>query len=246
MKHIIGVDFGGTKINTVLINEKGEVLKRIKVKTRKNRKEAVKQILESIERVIDNKTIGIGIGVPGVLNAERTEIINLPNITGPKKIKLKEIIEKKTKKKVLLENDANCMALAESFFGHGKGVDSFVCLTLGTGIGSGIFINGKLYKGRGSAGQISETIINNQKLEKYVLKDKKNLGKKVGITLTNITKILDPELIVIGGGLSNLGKKILVPAKKEMKKHFSIKIPEIKVVKLKDDAGAIGAGSLFL
>ncbi len=83
--YIIGVDLGATKINTVLINKQGRLIKKLKVKTKKKRQEIIEQVLDSIEKVLDKDAIGIGIGVPGILNKERTEILGLPNIPTRKK-----------------------------------------------------------------------------------------------------------------------------------------------------------------
>ncbi len=286
--YIIGVDFGATKINTVLINKQGKLIKKLKLKTKKRKQEIIEQVLDSIEKISDKDVIGIGIGVPGILNKERTEILSLPNISDWEKIKLKDIIEKKTRKKVMLENDANCMALGESMFGHGKNVKNLVCVTLGTGIGTGIIINNKIYSGRSNAGEFGHITIdvNGYKckcgrrgcLEEYVsVRGIKRIAKKLGINknileiyetaklgnkkakkvyeisgtylgvgLAIVAKLLDPDLIVIGGGISNAGNLILKPSVKEMKKRTFFKTAPVKIVKLKDNAGAIGAACLFL
>ncbi len=278
--YIIGVDIGGTKINTVLLNKKGKIIKKLKLKTKNRRQEIIEQILDSINFVSLNrslnknkkKIIGIGIGVPGILNKNRTEILNLPNLPELDKTKLKHIIERRTKKKVILENDVNCLALGESIFGYGKNVKNLVCLTIGTGIGGGIIINNKIYSGRSNAGEFGHITIdlNGYKckcgargcLEEYVsargidriLKSENKKAKKaykiagtyLGVGLAAISKILDPDLILIGGGISNAGDLILKPAVKEMEKRSFFKTCPVKIVKLKENAGAIGAACLFL
>ncbi|MBU2635019.1 ROK family protein [Patescibacteria group bacterium] len=274
--YIIGIDVGATKINTVLMNKKGKLIKKLKIKTKERREEIVKQILDSINFVSLNKNkkkiIGIGIGLPGILNKKRTEILNLPNLSGWGKTKLKDIIERKTKKKVILENDSNCMALGENMFGYGKNVKNFVCLTIGTGIGGGIIINNKIYSGRSNAGEFGHITIdfNGYKckcgargcLEEYVsargidriVKSGNKKTRKVyeiagtylGVGLAIIAKLLDPDLILIGGGISSVEDFILKPAVKEMKKRTFFKACPVNTVKLKDNAGAIGAACLFL
>ncbi len=286
--YIIGIDLGATKINTVLIDKHGKLIKRLKLKTKKTKQKIIEQVLYSIESISDKDVIAIGIGVPGILNKQRTEILNLPNIPGFKKIRLKHIIEKKIRKKVMLENDANCMALGESMFGYGRNVKNLVCVTLGTGIGAGIIINNKIYSGMGNAGEFGHITvdINGYKckcgargcLEEYVsVKGIKRIAKKLGISknileiykmaklenkkaekvyeiagtylgigLSTISKLLDPDLIVIGGGISNAGDLILKPSIKEMKKRTLFKTAPIKIVKLKDNSGAIGSACLFL
>jgi len=107
--YIIGVDIGATKINTVLINKKGKLIKKLEVKTKKKRQEIIEQILDSINFVsLDKKKIiGVGVGIPGILDKKREKIIKLPNLEGWKNTPLKKIIEKEFKKKILLENDTN-------------------------------------------------------------------------------------------------------------------------------------------
>ncbi len=286
--YIIGVDVGGTKINTVLIDKKGKLIEKLKVKTKKRKQEIIGQILDSINFVSFNrKIIGIGIGVPGILNKKRTRILNLPNLQAWKNTKLKEIIQRKTGKKVMLENDSNCMILGENIFGYAKNVKDSVCLTIGTGIGGGIIINNKLYSGRSNAAEfghisvsdkykcscgnkgcleeyvsvrgikrtakrlgIDENILEIQEMAKSGNKKARKVyeitGKYLGIGLSNIIKVLDPDLILIGGGISNSGNFLLKPAIKEMQKRTFFKTCPVKIVKLKDNAGAIGAACLFL
>ena len=297
-KYFIGVDLGGTKINTVLMNEKAGIIRKIKLPTqaKRGKKFVIKKILESIKFVsyhLNKKSIfGVGIGVPGTLNKERTKILRLPNLQGWKNINLKRILEKKTGLKVIMENDSNCMALAEFLFGHGKRkkINSLVCITLGTGLGGGIIINGKIYNGKGNAAEFGHMTIesfdkgikcncgNKGCLEEYVsvrgiqriagnlrIKEKNIIriqemarkgnkkamqvyeitGKYLGIGLSNIVKILHPEIIVIGGGISKSGSLLLKPAIREMKKRIFFKPGKVKTIKLKDNSGAIGAASLL-
>ncbi len=250
MRYLLGVDFGASKIKTVMIDAQGRIVDQSKAKTKSTKKEIINQIVTEIEKFPLEKVSTVGIGVPGRL--EKGKVINLPNISDFKNVKLKEIIEKRIKKEVILENDVNCMALGENFFGYGKKVNNFVCLAIGTGIGGGIIIDNKLYKGRGNAGELGHMIVSEKLkcscgnygcLEKYVLANRKLMGKRLGVGISNVIKILDPELILIGGGLSNLGDKLLKPAIAEARKR-NLKLPPIKRVKLKDNAGAIGAACL--
>ncbi len=291
MKYMIGVDLGGTKINTVLIDKKGKVIKKIKYPTGKGKNNILKKILVSIEFVSNNMNkkdiLGIGIGVPGVLRNEK--IIKLPNIKGFENFDIKNYLSNKLKMKIKVENDSICMALGEFVFGNGKNFNNLVCVTLGTGVGGGIIINKKIYRGQGKASEFGHITIereglkcrceNKGCLEEYIsvraikriakklkiredniikiqenAKKGNSLCKKVydiagtslGIGLSDIVKILDPELILLGGGISNSGNLILKPAVNEMKKRIYFKIPRVKIVKLKDNAGAIGAACLFL
>lgn len=295
MTYIIGVDLGGTKINTVLMNKEANVIRRIKLSTPKNKSVTIKKIIDSVNFVSysinKKKILGVGVGVPGILNKERSKILRLPNLPSWKNVNLKKILEKKLKFKILMENDANCMALGEFLFGYGKNkkIKHLVCVTLGTGIGGGIIINKEIYNGEGNAAEIGHTTIESKGfkcscgnygcLSEYVavrglhriakkLKIKEDnvikiqelakrgnkkakkvyeiAGNYLGIGLSNIVKILDPEVIVIGGGISNSGNILLKPAYKEMQKRTFFRTCKIARVKLGDNSGAIGAAALFI
>jgi len=167
-----------------------------------------------------------------------------------------------------------------------KNINNFVCLVIGTGIGGGIIINKRIYRGKGNASEFGHITIdsngrecvcgNKGCLEEYIskkgilrnakeiklkgdifeikrkiqernkkaLKMIKKSGKYLGIGLSDIIKILDPEMILIGGGISNFGEKLLNPAREEAKKRTLFNICPIKRIKLGKFSGAIGAGSL--
>src|SRR5690606_38893482 len=104
---------------------------------------------------------GIGIGSPGVVSTKKGIVENPPNLPGWGKINLGRIIEKEFKMNVFVENDANAAAIGEMIFGTGKNYKSFVMVTLGTGVGGGIIIDKKLYRGEfGAAGEIGHMTIN--------------------------------------------------------------------------------------
>jgi len=149
--------------------------------------------------------------------------------------------------RIEIENDANCAALAEARFGIKK--KNFLVLTLGTGIGGGIIINGELYKGRSSAGEFWEMIINQGKGFEYYYKKSKNNKEKLadilGQGIASLISVLDPEAIVLTGGMRNLGKSFLNNIKKETKKYIpQNRIPKIMWSNIKYPS-LIGASLLF-
>jgi len=275
----VGIDVGGHYIKAVLINEK-RILKKVKIETGRD---IIKTVLQIISMISDDNVKGIGIGLPGIL--KNGKIVRLPNINGFENVNFGEIIKKKTGKEILLENDGNCMAWGEFIFR--EKLNKIVCVSVGTGIGGGIIIDGKIYTGRNYASEFGHMIIKSGGrkcscgaegcLEEYVsvraikkiarkLKLGDNLveiskkaregnkrarkvyeiaGKYFGIGLANISKILDPELICIGGGISNAGSIFLEPAIKELKKQTFFKVCPVKKVKFWDYSGAVGAALLF-
>ncbi|OIO45775.1 MAG: hypothetical protein AUJ28_03680 [Parcubacteria group bacterium CG1_02_37_51] len=167
---LIGIDIGGTKVKLVLMRG-SKVLAEDKylLKSFKTSRQFLATLIAHLELLIKPYTIsrirGIGIGLPGILNKERTKVLMLPNSTIIKNINFKKILQDKFRLPVLLENDTNAMALGEMMYGAGKGMQSLVMLSLGTGVGAGIiFRHGaklNLLTGHhGAAGEIGHMIIN--------------------------------------------------------------------------------------
>ena len=288
MRYAIGIDLGGTKIEGILMDEKGKVLKNYRMPTQAHRplKVILNNIITVVEKLKDKPIQGVGIGVPGVV-LPNGKLVDIPNIKPLKNLNIAKVLEKKLKTKVFAENDANCFALAEHRLGAGKGTKNMLGVTIGTGIGGGIILNGKLYRGYvGAAGEFGHQVINPQGPKYGILKgefeswcsgpnivkrykkqggksdftspahifqSKEKIAKQVmketykylGIGLGNLVNILNPDLIVLGGGVSNL------PFYREVNittKEFSMPClrKKIKVVKNKlgDSAGKIGAAAL--
>lgn len=163
----IGVDVGGTKIKAALVNESGRVLKKTKLKTPIKEKKILHALIKAIKRVKGKEKIeGIGVGFAGFVDSNKGIVISSPNISSIKNTKVKEFLEKKFECKIVLENDANMFALGEFLCGLKKKYSNIVALTLGTGVGSGIIINGKLLKGKGIASELGHTIIDSNSSEK--------------------------------------------------------------------------------
>ncbi|MCM8823000.1 MAG: ROK family protein [Candidatus Omnitrophica bacterium] len=149
MKKAIGVDLGGTYIKYGLVDETGKILKSGMLPTKaeeKNRDVVIEQISLAIKNVWENDIEGIGIGTPGVVD-NYGAVFESPNLPDWHNFNVKEVFEKKFNKLVVVENDANSIAWGEYLFGAGKGTRAIVCLTLGTGLGGGVVINGKLLRG---------------------------------------------------------------------------------------------------
>lgn len=161
MSYKIGVDIGGTYIKAGVVDKQGLLISSIKVPTnsRSGKKEVINTIIFAVERLISQKVSSIGVGVPGSVDTEKGKILHSPN-TPLSNVPLAKILQKRFKKKVILENDANCFGIAEAKVGAGRTYKNVLCLTLGTGIGSALVVDGKLYKGRGGAPELGHTTIN--------------------------------------------------------------------------------------
>ena len=308
--HVLAADVGGTNTRMAVVTDAGEILTLLKKSTRckEGREEMMKFLVSFARETIEEsqlpteKICGMGIGFPGPLNAESGTIFNPPNLTGWDNVPLKDILEEELKMPVSVENDANCAALGEWWKGAGTGTSSMVCITLGTGVGGGIILDGRVWHGTSCiAGEIGHTTVirngikctcgNEGCLEAYASsrgiiervnialseksdKDKfqpieklkqldqlvmqgneiilnviKETGVIVGIAVANLANLLNPEMVVLFGGVTNLGENLITPLREEVKKRAFKKATEslrIEVAKLGDNSGILGAAKSIL
>ena len=291
----IGLDIGGTKIDAGLVRG-NEILKRKTVPTPKNKKDFLAAVFGIIHELAEGrkKSIrGLGIGMAGAIDRKAGKIVRSPNLPRLNGLNLKKAIEGKFKIPVRVDNDAKCFMRSEARFGAAKNKRNAVGLIIGTGIGAGIMIGGKIYYGRdGAAGELGHTIIKiNPKSEirnpkqimnklfsledlvsqkgflRLGIKDVERLAKRagqgdkkaleifeiigghLGIGLANIINTLNPEIIVLGGGLANVAHFLMPSAGKMIKKIVlapKAKKTPVIVSKLGNKAGILGAALLFL
>lgn len=312
-KMIVGVDLGGTSIKLALLTNNGEFIDKWEVPTDKS--DSGKHIPKTITIAIEEKLkqmdktkediAGIGIGAPGSVRLEDGLIFAAVNL-GWVNFPLKEILEKESGIPVIVDNDANIAAVGEMWKGAGNGAKDVVMVTLGTGVGGGVIVNGDVAHGiSGSAGEIGhitvqlengvlcncgktgclETIssatgiarIANEKLQnttkETVLKEMSNdspltakdvfeaysngdevaeeivnhVMKYLALVLAGVGNTLNPENIIIGGGVSNAGELLLRPLKKYFDEFSFTTVRDstkLSIAKLGNDAGAIGAAYL--
>lgn len=297
MSHSIGIDIGGTFIKCGLVDAEGTIVKRLSTPTPQKKEDFLAMLLSTIRKMQQiHPVLAIGISVPGtsdkngrlLLAGALTDLYNYP---------LGENLQNKLKLPVYIENDANCAGLAEQWLGNGKKSDSFICMTLGTGVGGAIILNKQLYHGNSrNAGEFGLMLTNSFTYKKDALYDSLNLygsvqnglvrlynsyskknpsesGKEIyerfqqqeiaaekavmdfllslSIGLLNITTVLDPELILIGGGIS-ANQEFIADLNhifdSVWNNHGHIrhrKRPTIKRCLLGNDAGILGAVSLI-
>jgi glucokinase len=280
MKQTIGIDIGATKISFVLL-EKRKAIKKKKIATPKTKAKFIQEIKNNLKDF--PKTNKIGLAVAGILDFKKRVVLESPNLKYLNNFPLIKVLEKELKAKIVMENDANCFALAEAILGAGKNKNIVLGITLGSGLGGGLVINKKIYQGAfktaiepghqtinfngpkcicGNIGCWEEYCsakffkrkgFSAQKLaEKAKQKDKKALaifqeyGKYLGIGLVNIIDLIEPEIIVIGGGISQAWPYFLKEAKKETNQRvispLAKKYTKIEISKWGEFSGAIGAG----
>jgi len=309
----IGVDVGGTGIQTGVVNEKGEILAEESIVTLTDIpfSDQILRMTSSAKSVLrtagltEDDVESVGVGIPGIASRETGEVIKCTNM-GWSHVPFRAEWEKSFPKTVLIENDANVAALAESVAGVSAGSSSSVFITIGTGIGSGIIINGKIWTGfHGIGGELGHTIMdldgvpctcgNRGCLERYcsatalirmareavnnnpdcrILKEVGGDPNKIqarividlarqndrmavslfqrwvsflGQAIANVANFLDPEIIVLGGGVSKAGEFLLDAVRSEFPKYVLFRdqlLPEIKLAVLGAKAGVIGAAML--
>ena len=280
-----GIDLGGTKILTVIEDAERNVLAKIKIPTEAPR--GVGVVMDNIVRSLEisckdigispNGLSGIGIGVPGPVNHEKGLVYDCPNLAGWKNIEVRKLLNEHWNVPVKVENDARVAGLAETRLGAAKGFRHVFYITVSTGIGAAIIIDGKIYHGAdGAAGEFGQMkLLDGSILEQKFagpaierlfgipttqiaeLMQKNDPGAKkaveymtdgIGTFLANVTTLLNPQIIVVGGGVSQLGDLILDPIREKVSSlAFSISAKNVKIVQaaLHTDSGAVGAVELL-
>lgn len=164
--YAIGVDLGGTNLRVAAIDTAGQMLKRVSVPADYNAgpDHVVCEIVNTIEQVRsqvdDSRLQGVGIGIPGFIDIEAGVVVGAANLPGFQGYPVRAHIEQELKTHIILENDANAAALGEMWMGAGRGVKDLLLITLGTGIGGGIIVDGKVLHGfLGMAGEIGHMTV---------------------------------------------------------------------------------------
>src|SRR5664279_650471 len=150
----IGVDLGGTNLRIAAVSSEGKLLEKLTTGTevKRGRDHVIQEMCDAIQSLIvkhrsSGDLAGIGIGVPGFIDMDTATIMESPNLPGWEKFPVRQEIERRLGTTVILENDANAAAMGEKWLGAGRNTDHMVMYTLGTGVGGGIVLNGRLWHG---------------------------------------------------------------------------------------------------
>jgi len=274
---IIGVDIGGTKIGAGLVgNDKIIKLSTLPTPFDRPQVEVVNAVIQAIEEVYDPEIRGIGIGVPGLVDLKEQRVLDVTNIPSWDSVPLTELISDYFNKPVYVNNDANCFALGEKYFGKGKPFANFVGLIIGTGLGAGIVINNHLYAGQlCGAGEFGNIYYRDKNIEAFAsgqfLRDKgldgklvykrasmgdpvalkvfDDLGLHVGRAVANILFALAPEAIILGGSVSKAYKYFGDSMNDFLEDNFPFRrLYQQLVIEVSEneESGILGASSLVL
>lgn len=301
----LGIDFGGTSIKMGVVSEGKIIFSAKALPTREFSKPSslIKGLAERIGELREQfpSIEAVGIGVPGFVNLKEGLVYQLSNVPGWVHVPLREQLAAACGLPCTIDNDANCMAFAEWKHGAGKGKEHLLCLTLGTGVGSGIISNNRLlHGGHSTAGELGQTSIdyrgvkgtygNLGSLEKYIGNQQiieeaqaryaeegiqkslaecspialekaadagdaiaidvwRDVAEKLACAVVNACWLLNPDAIIIGGGVARAGHHLFSPLETFVRTQLSTPFYsylEILPAHFSNDAGIVGAASLAI
>lgn len=309
-RYIFGIDIGGTTVKCGLFTEAGELLEKWEIPTRRENAGAgiLPDVAETIlakqqeKGIAKEAVIGIGLGIPGPVKEDGT-VLKCANL-GWGIINASKEMEELTGFPVKAANDANVAALGEMWKGGGRGYEDVIMVTLGTGVGGGVILGGKVVAGsNGAGGEIGHIIVNPQEtdlcgcgghghLEQYAsatgivrmakkrleqddaptgLRDCRNitakaifdcakdgddiacqlvdmLGSYLALALSHVAAAVDPQVFVIGGGVSRAGNILIDAVSRHYNDNilFALKNKEFRLAELGNDAGIYGSARLLV
>lgn len=311
-KVYVGIDLGGTMIKMGLCSTEGEIIQEVEQPTPKG---SYQEVLQSFKLLLADQlkqtklstdhVMGVGVGVPALLDVKKGFVHEVVNL-GWRDVPLKDELERVLDLPCYIDNDANCAALGEMWQGAGKGSSHLICITIGTGIGGGLILNGDIYHGAlGLAGEIGHLTVRAEDGRRcncgkvgcletetsataiaYYGNRAIELGKEtqlrmrpessgnitakdvfdaarngdqvchhilnqvsyyLGLTLAQVSNVLNPEKIVVGGGVSKAGSFFLDPVREQFRQHALKQVAEIAEIlpaQLGNSAGWLGAAWL--
>lgn len=308
---VCAADLGGTHLRTAVVDSRGQILFRLKQSTPHDESPdgimrslvgAVRECESHAEQLNEGKKISaVSVVVPGTVNVDEGVVVKAPNLSSLDGFHLNRELTAQVGYRSVLENDANAAAVGEMWMGAGRGHNAIVCVTLGTGVGGGIILHGKLWRGvDGAAAEIGHMCVDpfggvacgcgsRGCLEVYAsataivrmtreasprhpastldmnhltaeaifcagkhddelaLEVFKRMGVYLGIGIANLINILNPEMIVIGGGVAN-GWELFEKSMRQQvaERAFPLLGARVQIVRAEcgDDAGLLGAARL--
>lgn len=276
-KTVIGVIFGGEHVHAARI-ENGKIAKSIYREINNAEKEEVilNEIITHIKSVFNDEVTGIGVGVPSLVDVKDGIVHTPTNVPSWRKVHLKDILEETFQVPAFVNNDANCFALGEKYFGVAQEFDNIAGLTIGTGMGVGIIIDGKLYSGKNAgAGEFcsipyrdhdyehycstkyfdekygikhSVLISRAKKKDKIALAVFEMFGTDLGNAIKTIMYAIDPDAVVIGGRIVDGYPFYRESMMKSLKSfQYCNSLKRIKILPSKDkEISTYGAAALCL
>jgi glucokinase len=308
-RETIGVDLGGTKMLVGVVDDEQHIAYRSNESSiGLSETEVVEDLAEELDQARDAQpaVLAAGLGIPATIDHRRGVAIQAVNLE-ISDVPIRDLMQERLGLPVFLDNDANVAALAEYLFGAGRGAQNMVLLTIGTGIGGGLILNGEIYRGStGAGGELGHVVVDEngppcqgncpnfgcvetmasgtaiardgtavaerepdsalgRALAEGPLVGRTvtdlaaagdplatevvaGAGRHLGVALASLANIFDPDVIVIGGGVSVVGDLLLGPARAELEKRALTPMNRtpVKQAQLGPDAGMIGAAAMAL
>ncbi len=285
--NLLGIDVGGTEIDAGIVTEDGQLKETSSWKTPSTLEE-FERVLKEIKESFPSYH-SVGMGIPGLWEEETGTIRFAPNISFLQEVKVRDLVWK-TFPGARIHNDATVATFGEAFFGNGRGFQSFLMITLGTGIGGGFFYRGEVPTGaKGFAWEVGHIKVNSRgrkcgcgavgcweteasvsalirkyeektgvKLDGKEISERAKAGEReakevfedvgewLGIGLASLVNILDPQAVIIGGGLSlsfELFQEALLRSLRENSYVYRYSKPKILPALLRKKAGVVGAAA---
>jgi glucokinase len=309
-RHVLAADLGGTHLRVAIVNSCGQIVTQVKQPTPRDSSDPeiiVRAIVAAAERCVNegesHRPAAACIVVPGAVDVDNAFVVQAPNLPSLTNFGLKSALETRLGLNVVLENDANAAAVGEMWLGAAKGCRDVISVTLGTGVGGGIILNGVLWRGaHGSGGEVGHTTVdplgglkckcgNSGCLELFAsataisrmtkalrpefpntmlkgdeltaemvydagkandelaLSVFRQFGMYLGIGIANLINLLDPEIIVIAGGVVNgwtMFEKVMRDQVNERSFRLAASRVRIAPAECGDNAGLLGAAKLAL
>jgi glucokinase len=274
---IIGVDLGGTKVSAGRV-ENGRVCDQAKapIDPRASEQDVLETVDRTIRRVFTPEAAGLGVGVPSVVDVERGVVHDVQNIPSWREVPLGRILAERFQKPVYVNNDANCFAAGEKHFGRGKPYRDFAGVTIGTGLGTGLIIGGRLYSGANcGAGEFGMVPYKDSVLEHYAsgqfferrhgLRGEEaqaraergdpaavrmfdEFGAHLGDALIIIMLAVDPQAVILGGSVARAFSLFEGPMRRRLESFPYHKSVERIVIETSAEPqiAILGAAALFL
>ncbi len=301
----IGIDFGGTTIKSAIVQNGAIVHRGATIDTLRTGDSAalIEALIAEIQalRLVHAEVAAIGIGLPGITDSLTGVVHRLSNVPGWYDVPLRDLLQQRTGLPAAIENDANAMAYAEWKFGAARNGLNVVCITLGTGVGGGLILNGQLFRGShlgaGEVGQMSidlrgragnygnlgalEKYVGNAQIAERAQKLYENAGKllplsecspaaldtaaragdatarqlwaeigaEIGTALANVVWLLNPDAIVLGGGVARAGELLFEPIRRTIQAStMPVFYESLRLLpaELGNDAGIIGSAAIAL
>lgn len=315
-KHVIGVDLGGTNVRAAVVDREGKIVGEGRTDSRamEGLEATIGQIISAIRLAVHNSPVeladigGIGMGVPGTHRSEEGIVVWSPNFKDWNDVQLLAPIKEELGLPAYMGNDANVAAFGEYAFGAGRGAKCMVMFTLGTGIGSGLVIGGRIYLGvsevapemghhivladgprcscgrygcleslarrdaivdraarKAHLGRHTSLIRKSDHDLRYItpamiaeaaeegdpisIETLDEVGYYIGIGVSNAINVLNPDKVVIGGGIAQAGELLFGPIRRTVEVnalYAALQVCEVIPAKLGDDAGVLGGAALVL